>query len=101
MERHDCGRKMEPLQPMENQVIILQQGDPWLSNSSLSIVGVFSSEESFKQFAEKLLEKGTISDWGYKSLTGYYGNGRQCDIKNGALIVEHYELNPSVEDCDI
>ncbi len=83
------------------EVIILQSGDSWLSISSLRTVGIFSSEEKFTEFADKLLEKGVVSEWGYKSLTGYYGAGRQCDIKNGALLVTREPLNPAFEDVDI
>lgn len=83
------------------EVIILQSGDPWLSTSSLRTVGIFSDEDKFTEFADKLLEKGVVSEWGYKSLTGYYGAGRQCDIKNGALLVTREPLNPAFEDVDI
>lgn len=86
---------------MEKEVIILYSGDPWLSVSSLRIVGVFSSEESLKDVVDKLLENGTISEWGHKSLTGYYGNARQCSIKGGALIVLFQQLDPPIEECDI
>ena len=48
-----------------------------------------------------MLEKGIISDWGYKSLTGYYGMGRQCDIKNGALLVSKEPVNPSIDSVDL
>lgn len=65
---------------MDGEVIVLQAGDPWLTTSSLRTVGIFSDEEHFTEFTDKMLEKGIISDWGYKSLTGYYGMGRQCDI---------------------
>ena len=64
---------------MDGEVIVLQAGDPWLTTSSLRTVGIFSDEEHFTEFTDKMLEKGIISDWGYKSLTGYYGMGRQCD----------------------
>ena len=87
---------------MEGQeVIILQAGDPWLSTSSLRNIGIFSDEEKFKEFAERMLEKNIISEWGLKSLMGYYGTGRQCDIKNGALLVTKESLNPNIEDVEI
>lgn len=82
------------------EVIILQSGDPWLSTDSLRNVGIFDSEDSFDEFATQMLDKGIISEWGYKSLKGYYGNGRQCDIKNGALLVTKEKLNPSIEDTE-
>ena len=85
----------------QKEVIILQSGDPWLTNDSLRIVGIFSDEDKFTEFADKLLEKGVVSDWGYKSLTGYYGFGRQCDIKNGALLVAKEPLNPAFDETDI
>lgn len=83
------------------EVIILQSGDPWLTNDSLRIVGIFDNEESFDTFATQMRDKGIISEWGYKSLTGYYGMGRQCDIKNGQLLVTKEPLNPKLEDANI
>jgi len=83
------------------QVIILFSGDSWLSTSSLRIVGVFSDEENFTKYAKELLNRGDISDWGYKSLTGYYGTGRQCDTKHGALLVSIYDLNPDIEGSEL
>lgn len=85
---------------MDKEVIVLQSGDPWLSTNSLRIVGIFSDERHFTEFADKMLEKGIISEWGYKMLTGYYGNGRQCDIKNGALLVTKEPINPSIDSVD-
>lgn len=86
---------------MAGEVIILQAGDPWLSSSSLRILGIFSDEDNFKKYAGQLPEKNIITEWGYKSLTGYYGNGRQCDYRDGALTVSIEPLNPSIEDTDI
>lgn len=86
---------------MEREIIILYAGDPWLSNNSLRVVGVFSDEGHFEKFAKQLLDKNTISEWGYKSLTGYYGSSRQCDIHGGALSVSVEPLNPDIEDADI
>lgn len=45
----------------QKEVIILQSGDPWLTNDSLRIVGIFSDEDKFTEFADKLLEKGVVS----------------------------------------
>lgn len=86
---------------MEREAIILYAGDPWLSNSSLRMLGIFSDEGHFKKYANQLLDKGIISEWGYKSITGEYGNGRQCDIKDGALTVAIEPINPDIEDTDI
>ena len=86
---------------MDNEVIVLQAGDTWLTTSSLYTVGIFSDEEHFTEFANKMLEKGIISEWGYKSLTGYYGSGRQCDIKDGALLVTKEPVNPSIHSVDL
>lgn len=86
---------------MDGEVIVLQAGDPWLTTSSLRTIGIFSDEEHFTEFTDKMLEKGIISDWGYKSLTGYYGMGRQCDIKNGALLVSKEPVNPSIDSVDL
>lgn len=86
---------------MDEEVIILKSGDPWLSTNSLRIVGIFSDEEHFTEFADKMLEKGIISERGYKSLTGYYGNGRQCDIQNGALLVTKEPVNPAIDSVDL
>lgn len=83
------------------EVIILNAGDQWLSTGSLRIVGIFSDEDKFKDFAGALLKKNVISEWGYKSLIGLYGTGRQCDIKNGALLVSKEPLNPSIKEVDI
>lgn len=86
---------------MESKVIVLQAGDPWLTTRTLRTVGIFTSEEEFQKFANQMLDKGIVSEWGYKSLIGYYGNGRQCDIKDGALLVTTEPLNPALEDVDL
>lgn len=86
---------------MDGEVIVLQAGDSWLTTSSLYTVGIFSDEKHFTEFANKMPEKGLISDWGYKSLTGYSGIGRQCDIKNGALLVLKEPVNPSIDSVDL
>ncbi len=85
---------------MAGEVIILQAGDPWLSSSSLRILGIFSDEDNFKKYAGQLLEEH-YHGMGVQILTGYYGNGRQCDYRDGALTVSIEPLNPSIEDTDI
>lgn len=100
-DRMTPQEKYESFKKWQGEVIILQAGDPWLSSSSLRILGIFSDEDNFKKYAGQLLEKNIITEWGYKSLTGYYGNGRQCDYRDGALTVSIEPLNPSIEDTDI
>ena len=85
----------------QKEVIILQSGDPWLTTDSLRIKGIFDSEDSFEKFATQMRDKGIISEWGYKMLTGYYGNGRQCDIQGGQLLVIKEPLNPTLDDVDL
>lgn len=77
-------------------IIVLISGDPWLTKSSLGIEGIFSGEIELNQFLSHLYDKGIISQHGLKSLAGEFGPlQRQCKIKDGALTVEKYELNPN------
>lgn len=76
-------------------IIVLMSGDPWLTKSSLEIEGIFSGEIELKQFLSHLFDKGIISQHGFKRLAGEYDPlQRQCEIKDGVLTVEKYELNP-------
>lgn len=75
--------------------IVLMSGDPWLSNSSLKIEGIFTTLDDFNVFVKHLYDEGVISEYGFDCLTGEYGeHNRQCEIKSGALCVMKYELNP-------
>lgn len=41
----------------QNEVILLYEGDEWLSTDSLVLMGIFTSKESFKANAEKLIRQ--------------------------------------------
>ena len=41
----------------DKSVFLLYEGDEWLSNDSMVLMGVFSSEESLKFNAEKLIRQ--------------------------------------------
>lgn len=86
-----------------DQVIILERGDAWLSRDSLEDIAVFSDESEFERFADTMLEKHILSDYGYKCLTGYYGDHqRQCEIAHSQMLNVRIEpLNPPVEDTDL
>lgn len=42
---------------MEGTVYLLYEGDEWLSSDSLVLMGIFTSPESFKANAEKLIRQ--------------------------------------------
>jgi hypothetical protein len=41
----------------QNEVTLLYEGDEWLSMDSLVLMGIFTSEETFKANAEKLIRQ--------------------------------------------
>lgn len=83
------------------RVILLYQGDQWLSSSSLELIGVFTDEVHFREFAETLLKRNIISLQGCKYLFGEEGLARQCSFENGSFMVEISKTNPKFEDTDL
>lgn len=82
-----------------NEAQILYIGDPWLSNSSLSVLAVFTDWEAIKAYAEDLLSKNIISEYGYKCLLGEYGhNQTQAEVKNGMLLLTNIPFNPTTSE---
>lgn len=42
---------------MERTVTLLYEGDEWLSTDSLVLMGIFTSDETFKENADKLIRE--------------------------------------------
>lgn len=82
---------------MDTQILYI--GDPWLSTSSLSVLGVFTDPEAFKAYASDLLSKNIISEYGYKCLLGEYGqNMTMAEVKEGKLLLTSVPLNPTTSE---
>lgn len=75
---------------------MLYEGDVWLSNSSLNLIGVFTSVDTLKVYLNDMLARGIIDDYGYDCLSG--GNptaGWQTQMDNSAYMVDFVETNPT------
>lgn len=78
-----------------NEAQILYIGDPWLSNSSLSVLAVFTDREAVKAYVGDLLSKNIISEYGYKCLLGEYGHNQTvAEVKDGKLLLTSIPINP-------
>lgn len=78
---------------------ILYIGDPWLTTSSLTPLAVFTDEEAQAAYIRDLYDKEIISEYGYKCLTGYYGdNNTQAEVKNGQILLTSIPLNPTTSE---
>lgn len=82
---------------MDTQILYI--GDPWLSTSSLSVLGVFTDPEAIKAYASDLLSKNIISEYGYKCLLGERG---QCitmaEYQDEKLWLTSVPLNPTTSE---
>lgn len=56
---------------MEKSVYLLYEADQWLSNNSLVLMGIFSSEENLFSAAEKLARKRGKEHLRYAKENGY------------------------------
>lgn len=83
----------------EDKVILLYEGDVWLSNDSLRLLGVFTNQENLKVYLSDMENKGIIDEYGYDCLSGEIESARgQVQTDRSAFMVEFVEPNPTEYD---
>ncbi len=83
----------------ENEVIMLYEGDVWLSNSSLNLLAVFTSKDNLNVYLNDMRSRDVIDDYGYDCLSGNNPTARwQTQMDNAAYMVEFVEVNPTKYD---
>lgn len=87
------------LQMKENEVIMLYEGDVWLSNSSLNLLAIFTSKANLNVYLSDMLARNIIDAYGYDCLSGNNPTaGWQTQMDNVAYMVEFVEVNPTKYD---
>jgi hypothetical protein len=83
----------------EENIILLHEGDVWLSNSSLHLLGIFTTQESLNVYLGDMLSSGIIDQYGYDCLSGKIPTARgQVQMDNSAFMIEYVEVNPTKYD---
>lgn len=78
---------------------MLYEGDVWLSNSSLKLLGVFTSIDTLKVFLKDMLDREIIDQYGYDCLSGEILSARwQTQMDDAAFMVDFVEPNPTEYD---
>lgn len=78
---------------------MLYEGDVWLSNSSLTLLGVFTSKENLNVYLNDMLSREIIDEYGFDCLSGNNPTARwQTQMDNSAYMVEFVEVNPTEYD---
>lgn len=84
----------------DNQVILLYEGDAWLSNSSLNLCGIFTTTDAFREYTQDMMAKGAIDEYGYDQLNNGYGQTSGIGKwSRSAFMKEVMEVNPTKFDC--
>lgn len=79
----------------ENEIILLYEGDAWLSTSSLTLRGVFITNEDLRAYTQDMVAKGAIDDYGFDQLNNGYGQTSGIGIWSRSMfMVERTEVNP-------
>lgn len=83
-----------------DEVFVLYQGDAWLTNSSLEVIGVFSSEEQLKygiyEFVRKkyrYMDEDALRDAQEEIYQEFKNNGMQTQGHNVNLMCEKRRLD--------
>lgn len=80
-------------------VILLYEGDAWLSRDSLYLRGIFTSGEDLRDYTQDMVAKGVIDEDGQEQLlngwkqTSGIGKWSEC-----CFMVEPSEVNPKEYD---
>ncbi len=80
----------------DNEIILLYEGDAWLSTNSLTLRGVFTTNEDLRAYTQDMAAKGAIDDYGLDQLNN--GHGQTSGIgkwSRSAFMVERTEANPT------
>lgn len=78
---------------------MLYEGDVWLSNSSLNLLGVFTSLDTLKVYLKNMLDREIIDQYGYECLSGEISSaGWQTQMDDAAFMVDFVEPNPTEYD---
>ena len=83
----------------QNQVLLLYEGDAWLSQRSLHLCAIFTTEEDLERYTQDMKAKGVIDQDnkdrlfnGYRQCSGI-GKWSEC-----RFMVETYDLNQTEYD---
>lgn len=82
-----------------NNVILLYEGDAWLSRHSLYLRGIFTTEDDFRRYTQDMAEKGVIDKDGLEQLQT--GNGQTSGIgdwSNMMFMKKVADVNPTEYD---
>lgn len=83
----------------ENEIILLYQGDAWLSTSSMTLRGIFTTQESLRAYTQDMRAKGAIDDYGFDQLNNGYGQTSGIGKwSRSAFMVERTDVNPTEYD---
>lgn len=81
----------------EDKVILLYEGDIWLSSHSLSLLGIFTSEKNLERYVANMKAKGVIDAYGYDCLIGNIESARgqaTNTARDMAFLIERTSVNP-------
>ena len=82
-----------------NEIILLYEGDAWLSTSSLTLRGVFTTNEDLRAYTQDMAAKGAIDDYGLDQLNDGYGQTSGIGKwARSAFMVERTEADPTEYD---
>lgn len=83
----------------ENEIILLYEGDAWLSRHSLYLRGIFTTEEDLRRYTQNMVANGVVGDDGMEQLlTGIgqtSGIGKWSDVM---FMKEVSDVNPKEYD---
>lgn len=83
----------------DNEIILLYEGDAWLSTNSLTLRGVFTTNEDLRTYTQDMAAKGAIDDYGLDQLNNGYGQTSGIGKwSRSAFMVERTEANPTEYD---
>lgn len=86
---------ISPTAMKENQVILLYEGDAWLSTHSLILRGIFTTSEDLRAYTQDMAAKGVIDDYGIDQLNN---DNRQAsgigEWSERMFMIEQWDVNP-------
>lgn len=83
----------------DNEIILLYEGDAWLSTNSLTLLGVFTTNKDLRAYTQDMAAKGAIDDYGLDQLNNGYGQTSGIGKwSRSAFMVERTEANPTEYD---
>lgn len=90
---------LNPASMKEKKVILLYEGDAWLSRHSLYLRGIFTTEEDLRRYTQDMAAKGAIDESGNEQLlTGYGQTSGIGEWSKVMFMKEVAEVNPTEYD---